>query len=380
MRIVQITADSRDVFERYHDPAPYFGSAPAALLQGLERRNDCEIHVVSCNREPMGAPERLADNIFYHALVVRGASRLRHAYAGQILAVRRLLRRLQPDIVHGQGTERECGLAAVFSGYPNVLTIHGNMRVLARVHGARPFSHLWMTARLEGLTLPRSNGVVCISNHTRAAVERQAHRTWLAPNAVDRSLLEAQTRPAARPLVLCLGSIVPWKSPHLLIEAADALIPHHGFDLVFAGSTNERTPYYREFIDRVNQRAWCSYQGNLRREDALGLLRQAHMLILPTREDNCPMVLLEAMALGVPVAASRVGGIPELIRHGETGLLYDANDVSGVRGCMERLLAHREKALQMGARARDEARRRFDPDVVADRHMTIYREVIGHTA
>ncbi len=380
MKIVQITADSRDVFERYEDPSPYFGSAPAALLEGFQRRSDCEVHVVCCNREAMAAPERIADNVFYHSLVVRRAGRLRHVYMGQIMAVRRLLRQLRPDIVHGQGTERECGIAAVCSGYPNVLTIHGNLRVLARVHRAPPFSHLWTGARLERLTIPRSDGVVCISQHTRAAVEHLARRTWLVPNAVDRHLLHAQTAPASRPLVLCLGSIVPWKSPHLLIEAADALVAEHEFDLVFAGSTNEQTAYFRDFIGRVNQRPWCSYRGNLRRGEALELLKQAHALILPTREDNCPMILLEAMALGVPAAASRVGGIPELIRHGETGLLFDANDVSGLRESMDRLLVRREEALQMGALARDEARRRFDPDVVADRHMDIYREVTGISA
>ena len=93
---------------------------------------------------------------------------LRTGYQGCIRAARKKLREIQPDIVHGQGTERDCAISAAFSGFPNVVTVHGNMRKIARANCARPFSFLWLAARLEGFTLPRTDGVVCITRITPA--------------------------------------------------------------------------------------------------------------------------------------------------------------------------------------------------------------------
>jgi len=73
-------------------------------------------------------------------------------------AVRRKLKEIQPDLVHGQGTELDCAVSAVFSGFPNVVTIHGNMAELARQFRARVGSFYWLTARLENFTLKRTAG------------------------------------------------------------------------------------------------------------------------------------------------------------------------------------------------------------------------------
>ena len=69
---------------------------------------DVEVHVVSCTQQPMKSPIKLAENIFFHSLLVPKIGWLRTGYQGCIRAVRKKLRAIQPDIVHGQGTERDC--------------------------------------------------------------------------------------------------------------------------------------------------------------------------------------------------------------------------------------------------------------------------------
>src|SRR5581483_8417309 len=96
-----------------------------ALLQGFVGMPDVNVHVISCVQRPLRAPEKLAENIWFHCLLVPKFGWMRTFYQGCIRATRAKLRELRPDIVHGQGTERDCSLAAVFSGFPNVLTIHG---------------------------------------------------------------------------------------------------------------------------------------------------------------------------------------------------------------------------------------------------------------
>ena len=87
------------------------------------------------------------------------------------------------------------------------------------------------------------------------------------------------------------------------------------------------------------------------------------------------MVVLEAMAAGVPVAAARVGGVPDLVRHGETGLLFDPLRGEAMANAMEQLVRGVDASIV--ARAQSEARQRFHPEVIAARHLEIYREVLS---
>src|SRR5260221_3163661 len=151
MRIALLTTDNREPFREYEKEAPWFGTAPEALIQGFARCPSVEVHIVSCAKRPMKSPAKLAENIFFHGLHVPHIGWLRTGYQGCIRAVRRKLREIRPELVHGQGTERDCAVSAIFSGHPNVLTLHGNMSVMARIHQSQPFTFYWFADRLQTL-------------------------------------------------------------------------------------------------------------------------------------------------------------------------------------------------------------------------------------
>lgn len=375
MKIALLTSDGREVCRNYAEEQVGIASAPEALLQGFAGMPGVEVHVISCAQQPMKSPARLAENIFFHCLLVPKIGWLRTGYQGCIRAVRRKLREIRPDIVHGQGTERDCAISAVFSGYPNVLTIHGNMRLVAGVNHARPFTHQWLAARLEYVTIPRSDGVVCITNYTREAVASLARKTWVVPNAVDRSFFEIKRLPARSVQILCVANVDRRKNQNAMIRALDTLRPDGRFELMFLGGANRDSGYAREFLELVEARPWCRYAGFADRHALQHAIASASGLVLPSLEDNCPMVILEAMAAGVPVAASRVGGVPDLVRPGETGLLFDPLDEGAMAAAVKQLAEDHEPS--MAARAQGEARRRFHPEIIADRHLEIYREVLS---
>jgi len=375
MKIAQLITDDREPNRKYECEMPWFGTAPEALLQGFAQLPNVEVHVVSCTQRPMKSPAKLAENIFFHSLPVPKIGWLRTGYQGCIRAVRRKLREIRPDIVHGQGTERECSLSAVFSGFPNVITLHGNMRLVARVHHARPLTFLWCAALLEHFTIPRSDGVVCITNYTREAVASLARKTWVVPNAVESAFFEVKRVPSPSVQILCVATVDGRKNQNALIRSMDILRPQGNFELVFLGGANRDHPYVREFFELLEMRPWCRYLGFADRNALRQYMASASGLVLPSLEDNCPMAVLEAMAAGVPIAAARVGGVPDLVRHGETGLLFDPLSEEAMAAAMKQLLADRE--LSMAARAQSEARQRFHPETVAARHVEIYREVLS---
>ena len=378
LKIAMVLPDNRDEFRRYADPLPHFGTAPAALLDGFTQlTGECEIHVVNCVQKPVAIPEKIGPNIFYHTEIVPKWGWLRCAYLGCLHSVRRQLRRIQPDIVHGQGTERYGALTAALSGFPNVLTIHGNMRLIAQVNVARPFSFQWLAARLEGYTLPRADGVVCITRYTREAVAGLARLTWVVPNAVNREFFEVNPAPDPElpPVILCVGAVCYRKNQNDFIRALDPFARANKIKLVFLGQT-DKSDYCQEFFELVRARDWCEHQPFASHDQVKALLCSATMSALPTREDNCPMVVLEAMAAGVPVLASNVGGVPDIIEHEKTGLFCDPQRPESFRAGVARLLGEPELGRQLVANAQTEAQRRFHPQVIAQRHLEIYREVI----
>ncbi len=373
-----LTTDKRECDKDYANPTPSFGAAPEALLQGFARLPGVEIHIVSCVQQPpVSSPEKLAGNIWYYALHVPKIGWLRSGYQGCIRAVRRKMKEIRPDLVHGQGTERDCALSAVFSGFPNVLTIHGNMRLIARVNHARPFSFAWLAARGEGFALPRSGGVICLSGHTRRQVAGLAPLTWVVPNAVDSRFFEVERKPASPRQILCVANILAAKNQVRLIRALDPLAQQEKFELIFYGRAADEVHYVQEFLRLVQERAWCRFGGFADRTGLQAALARAAMLVLPTLEENCPMSVLEAMAAGVPVAASRVGGVPDLINDKVDGVLFDPKEIESIRNAVATILLHEDIAAKLGAAGKEKALACFHPKRIALRHLEIYHEILS---
>jgi glycosyltransferase involved in cell wall biosynthesis len=379
MKIALLTTDAREHYREYTRSQPYFGTAPEALLQGFAQLPDAEIEVVCCVRQQLPSPLHLAPNIRYHALLVPKLGWMSTGYQGCIRAVRRKLRELQPDIVHGQGTERDCAITAVYSGFPNVLTIHGNMRLIAQINAAKPFSYAWLNAHLEAWTIPRSHGVVCITRYTQDAVRRLARKTWVLPNAVDEQFFSVQRAPVEPPVILCVGLVCHRKNQIRLIRALDTVAAGRSFRLVFVGAVPDDA-YGAEFSELLRTRPWCECAGFTGRDALRRQLADATLLALPSLEDNCPMVVIEAMAAGVPVAVAEVGGVPDLVEANRTGVFCHPEDLESIRRAVEFLLNDPVLAGNLAARAREEARQRFHPRAIAARHLEVYREVLQNAS
>ena len=383
MKIALLTTDDREHFKDYSCPRPYFGMAPEALLQGFALFPEIEVHVVSCLRQPVQSPEKLAGNIWYHALQVPKAGWMTTAYSGCIRAVRKKLHEIQPDIVHGQGTERDCAISAVFGGFPNVLTIHGNMAEINRLF---PASEAWLrcfqwgTCRLEDYALKTTSGVFCNSAYTEKLVAPRAQKTWRVPNPIRAAFFEAAPEAAAaldRPIVN-VGVVSPRKRQLEMLQLAEEIYREGGVvPFLFVGSRSPGCPYGDAFeaeIKKAEAAGYAFHIGAKKTDELIQILdRAGAMLHFPT-EESFGLVVAEALARNLKFFGTAVGGILDIASGMEGVELYEKEDWEGLKAGIKAWLAARRPKPAEAAAAMAE---RYHPRQIALRHLEIYREVLN---
>ncbi|MBI3876791.1 MAG: glycosyltransferase family 4 protein [Verrucomicrobia bacterium] len=381
MKVALLTTDNREPFREYHKPEPWFGAAPEALLQGFTRQPELEVHVVTCTQQPVWSPDKLAPNVWFHSLHVPKLGWLRTGYQGCVRAVRRKLRDLQPDLVHGQGTERECALCAVFSGFPNVLTLHGNMCAVALSQRAAPFTYHWLAARLEDFALKRTRGVFCNSAYTENLVRPRAPRTWRVPNAVRETFFAPPSRtdvPAA-PVLLVVGEIVPYKRPLELLAMARALRAEGAaFQLQFVARRVGQDDYGQQFQARLaeaRREGWADWLGPKSADELRACMDAADALIHWPTEEAFGLVVAEALARNLKLFAARTGGVSDIAGGVEGVELFTPDDTAGLTQSLREWLRPASRSRPAGAAT--EMRARYHPDVIARRHVEIYSEALS---
>ena len=198
------------------------------------------------------------------------------------------------------------------------------------------------------------------------------------PNPVDMTRLReaaaASARPLAEPYALYLGKLAPNKgTAHLPDIARDADLR---WPLIVAGDGPDRAALEGEAARAGRD---IRFLGWVDQPRATALLAHAAMLIFPSRgPESLSRVLIEASALGVPIAAMVTGGTGDIVQHGVTGLLSDTP--AALAGDVRRLAADAELRRRLGAAARTRAEERFDSPRVLERIEALYRDLVAARA
>jgi glycosyltransferase involved in cell wall biosynthesis len=379
MKVALITTDDREQRGDYTTPIPYFGAAPEALLQGFAKTPELEVHVISCTRKPMASPEKLAPNIWFHSLYVPKNGWLRTCYLGCVQSVRKRLKSIKPDIVHGQGTERDCAMDAAFSRFPNVLTIHGNIAELTRRFKDAQGWPGFIQSKLETLVLRRAGGVFCNSEYTEDLVRPRATRTWRVPNAI-RELFFAPAAPAA-PMKKCtllnVGLLTVRKRQLELLDVAKRLheqgLPVE-FQFIGVISANAYGDKFRERIKEAEAVGYARHLGQKPVQELVACYDTVDGMIHFPSEEAFGLVVAEALARNVKFFGAKTGGIIDIC-NGVPGVeLFDVDDWKGLTDALSKWIREgRPRPYGMA----EMMRQRYHPSVVARRHVEIYREVLN---
>jgi glycosyltransferase involved in cell wall biosynthesis len=245
-------------------------------------------------------------------------------------------------------------------------------RVVLHMHGGNFFKHHDESPRVVRAYTQRllrlADGVISVSRDGEMRLREMLGNGRIVTllNCVDlQEVAQPANRwdPAGRVHALFLGRVGPSKGAFDLIEAL-GLVQAKGCVLhTWIAGEEERQGDLRTARARVGQMGLadaCEIPGNVDRTRKNQLLAESGIFILPSYYECLPMALLEAMAAGLPVVATPVGGIPELVRDGENGFLVSPGDVSALAERIETLTRRPELCASMGRKSRGIAQELLD--------------------
>jgi glycosyltransferase involved in cell wall biosynthesis len=343
----------------------------ASLLPALAGR--FEVVVAAHGPGPLRAAAAAAGVRFVGLEHVRRPINPWRDVAGFVELVR-LLRRERPDILHASSSKAGAlgRLAAFAARVPiRIFTVHG--WAFAACSG--PASSLYRWA--DRLVRPVTTVTICVSENERAAGIRagacSAERTVVIRNAVSLGGRPRARHGTTRPLLIAVGRL---KAPKdfLTLVRAFALLPPHSFEALIVGDGPDRGTLERE-VRRLGLENRVRLVGE--RHDVPDLLAAADVFVLSSVSEGLPVSVLEAMAAELPVVASRVGGLPELVLDGLTGLLVEPRNAAKLADALGLLVADPRLRRRLGAAGLKYAESHFDPQSFARAHVDVYADELA---
>ena len=304
----------------------------------------------------------------------------RRLSAGYAWRLRRLLRRGRLDLVHAHvyASTVAAAIATLGTGVPLVITEHTE----ASWQGLRA---RWVSRWIYRL----ARQIIAVSTPIeRRLVERDGvpqDLITVIPNAVvSASEAPPDASPALpaglreHPLVGVVARLQPEKGVADFLRAAARVSPSFReaqFVIVGDGPLQRELTTLAEDLGLKSRVHFLGF-----RPDASALMRSLDVLVLPSLDEGSPLVTLEALAAGVPIVASAVGGIPDQIRHGREGLLVPPGDTDAMAEALLELLRDPARTRRLGEAGRRRATSEFSHATMVGRIEAVYRAVLGQWA
>jgi glycosyltransferase involved in cell wall biosynthesis len=283
------------------------------------------------------------------------------------------------DVIHANWAM--CGFIAGIAGWllgkPVVTTLRGDDVTRAEKNK--------MDMLLLGMCIQSSRKIICVSSDMldwlAISFPEYKHKTTLIENGVDDAFIKAGESRSTKKVndeirLITVGSLIPRKGIDLILNACAQLPGHLNYRLMIAGSGPEEQTL-RCLAASLNITSQVDFTSMLAPENVPEKLQQADIFILASHSEGRPNVLLEAMAAGLPVIASDIRGVKELIKHEHTGLLFRDGEMQNLAELIQLLVVNRELQYKLGQAGRKLI---LDGELTwakcAEKYSEIYKESI----
>lgn len=301
--------------------------------------------------------------------------------AGYLLRLRRNIAALKPDILHTNSLK-----AAILGGLAGrTLPVKVIWHIRDRISPDYLPSKTAALVRLLAKALPHF--VVANSKATLGTLHLRRKPSAVIPSGVDLSRFrvpahaeDTPAKEAGTKIVGLIGRICPWKGQHIFVEAAErvlAVYPSTRFQIIGAAMFNDQ-PYEKQLRATIEQRG-LGGQIELTgfQEDVGRAIRALNIVVhASTIGEPFGQTIVQGMACGKPVIATDGGGVPELLVHGQTGILVPMGDAASMAAAICQLLGAEAKARQMGESGFQRVLEHFTIDATTDKLMSIYESLV----
>jgi glycosyltransferase involved in cell wall biosynthesis len=293
------------------------------------------------------------------------------------------LAEFDPDVVHAQDAWQYgyvCLKAR--SPAPVVVSIHGiarGERHYVRGRGARLRAR-FATVSMERYCVRRARFLVTPTGYARTVFGSEIRgRLWEIPNPIADRFYSLSPEPEPG-RILFTGALIPRKRLLDLVEALPAVlaeVPDARLRVTGGAGGADYGALVQRRVEELGLGEVIEFLGGVTFGELLDEYRRASVLALPSGEETSPMVIAEAMAVGVPVVATRVGGVASLVEEGVTGSLVEVGDVEALAARIVEVLADPELRATQGRAGRERAEHSFRVPAVARRFAGMYEEILA---
>ncbi len=359
-------------------------SVTSTLVPALAARDDVESITVLRFHHGEALTDHRREGPKVDVYYLRGQNRWR-TITGSVFDVRKarkIIARLEPDVVHGQ--EIGCfGDIATRCSPRAVVTVHGLPHVEVRLSARTSLRDRLRIKPMETMVrrvLERAKVVISISQYDAKQLFGLIHGTQVSiANPTGEQFFALAPSGPSEPRLLFAGVLTPRKDALGLLNAfaeVQSSLPAARLVVVGPQPNEDYARTVRQRVAALGLEESVDFVGFVDNDRLRQEISAARGIVLFSREETAPTIIAQAMAAGKPVVATRVGGIPEMVGDGETGFLVESGDESTLASRMLTLLEDQELCLRMGRRAHEAARDRFAPDAVAERTVEAYRTAV----
>ncbi len=353
-------------------------AASKALFEGCEFYSaQYDIHVVSISKSVQTPTLRETNGIQYHFIPSVVSSFQRPRMIWNLKPAKKYIAKLEPDVINviDQPT---LALAAIGISCPRVYTIHGIKSIEARLwKGSEWFSHQ-LDAMLERYIHRSYDNFIAVSPYVRDRLEYKFGRSkqiYDIPNAVPDFFFSGSRCEPEIPTILNVGSFTRLKSQHLLLEAVKELQQQIPVKCILCGSVDD--PSYFKLLQAYKAEITnLEIKINSKREEIRNLMLHSSILVHTSKQENTPMVFLEAMASRLPIISSRVGGISHLLHDDAYGTTYDYGEIKHMIELIRKFIEEPEVYRKKTAGAYSFVESHFHPARIAKITLSTLESII----
>ena len=292
-----------------------------------------------------------------------------------------LLRKVKPDLLHCHGFK--AGLigrtAGLMAGCPLAYTVHNMI-----LHGRGRISR-FLICRFEKWIGKRTDAIICVS---QAAKDSMAGEMGLNPEwirVIRNSRPEWDTGDEGKVrkqygiggdniLIGTVARLIPSKGIHFLLEAAPAVLERYPCAVLMIIGSGPEEISLKNLAGRLGIVGQVIFTGQV--HNIWDYYAAFDLFVLPTLSEGLAMTLLEAMSFGLPIIASAVGGIPEVITHGKNGYLIQPGRPQEIRGALKYCLDHPQLAKSYGRQAREDVKYGYSREKMIKETIAVLESVL----